>query len=81
VNQLDKIAALLKAAPAIRLYRDGGLTWAEICQKAPKTCNPLGLSTRQIQRIYEGGDAYSWLHMKHVVDGLDWAALYPNRKF
>jgi len=80
VNDLDRVAALLKAAAPIRLYRDGGVSFEEICRRAPKTCNPLQLSPRQVARIYEGGDAYSWTYLRNVVMGIDWAVINAKPK-
>lgn len=59
-NELQRVLILARAAPAVRLYRDGGSSWREIIRRAPKTCNPLGLSERQLMRIYEGPEKYDF---------------------
>jgi len=59
-NEIDRIVALIRARAVIRIYRDGGYSWEEIMKKAPRSANPLGLSSRQLMRIYEGDDAYEF---------------------
>jgi len=57
-DEISRICALIRARAVIRVYRDGGYSWEEIAKKAPKSANPLGLTPRQLSRIYEGEDAY-----------------------
>jgi len=58
MNEVQRIIALASAGPVVRLYRDGGRSWDEIAKL--KTANPLGLSPRQLSRIYEGEDRYKF---------------------
>jgi len=69
-NEITRILRLAAAAGPIRLYRDGGLSWADIVRRAPKTCNPLGLSERQLSRIYEGKDRYRFDILKKTVSDI-----------
>lgn len=53
MNQVDRLLALVEARAPIRMLRDGGTSWDDIATKFKKRCNPLGLSPRQLRRIYE----------------------------
>lgn len=66
-NEIERICALIRARAVIRIYRDGGYSWEEIIRKAPKSANPLNLSSRQLSRIYEGEDAYQFDRLVRVV--------------
>jgi len=70
LNELDRVLKLLSAQPVIRMLRDGGRSWEEIAFKFKKRGNPLGLSPRQLARIYEGPDAYGFDSLKKVVKRL-----------
>lgn len=67
VNDLEKIVALAAAGPVVRMLRDGGVSFEEIAVKCKKTANPLGLSARQLYRIYEGPERYDWDCLRKVV--------------
>jgi len=69
VNEVERIVLLAKASPTVRVYRLAGYTWIQIAEY--KTCNPLGLSTRQLQRIYSGPAMYDFDVLKRVASGLD----------
>jgi len=58
VTELERIVKLAAATHHIKRRRGLGWTWERIAQAA--YCNRLGLSPRQLARIYEGEDAYSW---------------------
>lgn len=66
MNEIERIVALMRAGAAIRMYRDGGVSWHDI-SKNVKTCNPLGLSPRQLSRIYEGDGRYRFDRLKRFV--------------
>jgi len=70
-NEIERIVALIRARAVIRIYRDGGYSWEEIIKKAPKSANPLGLSPRQLSRIYEGEDAYQFDKVARAVLSMD----------
>jgi len=74
VNEVERIMALAEAGPVIRMLRDGGTTWDEIATKFKKRANPLGLSPKQLYRIYEGPKRYSFDALKRL------AKLYPKAK-
>jgi len=67
LNQVERIAALLRAAPVVRMMRDGGTSWEDLATKMRKNANPLGLTPRQLSRIYEGPDAYRWSVLKSAL--------------
>lgn len=69
LTELERICALAAASPCVRFYRDGGRTFEEIAQL--KCCNPLGLSRRQLSRIYEGEDALRFDSLRRAVRDLD----------
>lgn len=50
---IDRLCKLIESGPAVRMLRDGGVSWDDIATKFRKRCNPLGLSARQLRRIYE----------------------------
>jgi len=70
VNEVERIIALCEAGPAIRMLRDGGTTWPEIASKFKKRCNPLGLSPRQLARIYEGEGSYRFDNLRRLANKL-----------
>lgn len=71
MNEIERIIALIKAGPVVRMLRDGGVTWEDIARKFQKRANPLKLSVRQLQRIYEGPDAKGFDSLKRVVRSMD----------
>lgn len=70
LNEIERIVALAAAGPAIRMMRDGGTSWDDIATKQRKTCNPLGLSARQLSRIYEGPNRYTFDLLRKVAKSL-----------
>lgn len=70
MNDLEKVIALTRAAPVVRMMRDGGTTWEDIAYKQKKTANPLGLSPRQLARIYEGPGAYRFDNLRRLAKRL-----------
>lgn len=54
MTEIERIVALIRARPVIRMLRDGGVSWDDIARKFRRRANPLGLSSRQLRRIYEG---------------------------
>jgi len=69
LTELDRIVSLAQAAPLVRYWREAGRTWDEIVLLA--TANPLGLSKRQLARIYEGPGAYEWDNIRRAARSLD----------
>lgn len=67
MNEVDRIIALCEAGPVIRMLRDGGTSFEDIARKFKKRANPLGLSPRQLSRIYEGPDAYSFDKLRRIA--------------
>lgn len=70
MNEVDRVIALCAAAPVIRMMRDGGTSWEDIAFKMKKTANPLGLSPRQLARIYEGPGAYRFDNLRRIAKAL-----------
>jgi len=68
VNDIEKILLLCAAGPVVRMMREGGASWQFIAYKMRKTANPLGLSPRQLQRIYEGPQRYRFDVLKRVIN-------------
>lgn len=67
MNEIDRIVALIQAGPVIRMLRDGGTSFEDIAKKFRKRANPLGLSARQLYRIYESPDRYGFDKIREVV--------------
>lgn len=62
MNEVDRLLHLVSARPVIRMLRDGGTSWEDIAVKFKKRANPLGLSPRQLRRIYhENGNQFDKL--------------------
>jgi len=80
MNELERVCALLRAAPVVRMLRDGGVSFEDMAIKNPKTANPLGLSPRQLARIYEGDDSYSFTRLRDAVRRLDWTKLDTRKR-
>lgn len=65
LTEVDRLIALIEATPVVRFWRDGGRTWDEIVKL--KRANPLGLSKRQLQRIYGDESQKGFDKLRRVV--------------
>lgn len=69
LTELERIVKLASATHHIKRRRRLGWNWERIA--ATRFCNPLDLSPRQICRIYEGEEAYSWNLIRVAARALD----------
>jgi len=61
--------ALAGASPSVRVWRRAGYSWDHLSRF--KACNPLELSARQLQRIYDGPSAYNFDALRRIASKLD----------
>jgi len=69
LTELERIVKLASATHHIKRRRALGWNWERIA--LARFCNPLDLSARQLSRIYEGEDAYSWDLIRVAARALD----------
>ena len=69
VTELERIVALASATHHVKRRRALGWNWERVSRC--RWCNRLQLSPRQLARIYEGEDAYSWDVLRKVAAALD----------
>lgn len=69
LTELERIVKLASATHHIRRRRKLLWNWERIA--GAKWCNPLDLSPRQLARIYEGPEAYSWDLLRVAARALD----------
>lgn len=68
MNDLDKVIVLTEAAPRVHNARQAGKSWKDVA--ASKRCNPLTLSSKQLQRIYDGPSRYRFDNLKRLAKKL-----------